>query len=109
MDINSTSPALVFSALGDDTRLELIQRLLEGTPKSVSYLSRGFNISRQAIRKHLHHLEKAGLIRPTKVGREQLFQIQIEQIESSCKYLEEISSQWDIHLKNLKTLLEDKA
>jgi len=98
----STSPALVFSALGDETRLELIERLIDGTPKSVTTLTEGFNISRQAIRKHLNQLEKAGIIEPTKIGREQLFQIQIEQIESSCKYLEEISSQWDTHLKNLK-------
>ncbi len=106
---SSTPPALIFSALGDDTRLELIQRLLDGTPKSVSYLTQGFNISRQAIRKHLNHLEKAGIIRPTKVGREQLFQIQIETIESSSKYLAEISSQWDVHLNNLTEILEDET
>jgi len=105
----SISPALVFSALGDDTRLEIIERLIDGTPKSVTSLTKGFKVSRQAIRKHLSQLEKAGIIEPTKMGREQLFQIQIEQIESSCKYLEQISSLWDTHLKNLKNILEDGA
>ncbi len=105
---STTESALIFSALGDPTRLELVQLLLDGSPKSVSDLTQDFNISRQAIRKHLTHLENADIIRPTKVGREQLFKIQIESIDRSCKYLETISSQWETHLNNLKHMLEQE-
>ncbi|RYG96137.1 MAG: ArsR family transcriptional regulator, partial [Alphaproteobacteria bacterium] len=51
----------VFAALGDPTRLAIIQRLAEGEA-SVQELAEPFDISGPAISRHLKVLEQAGLI-----------------------------------------------
>ena len=53
--------APVFAALGDPTRLHLVARLAGGEPLSITRLSEGSRLTRQAITKHLHVLEEAGL------------------------------------------------
>ena len=55
--------ASVFAALGDETRLQILARLGKEGPASIVRLSDGFAMSRQAITKHLHVLEGAGLVR----------------------------------------------
>ncbi|MFI5128326.1 MAG: helix-turn-helix domain-containing protein, partial [Candidatus Acidiferrales bacterium] len=49
--------APVFAALGDKTRLSLVAQLCGGQPRSISQLTRGSRLTRQAITKHLRVLE----------------------------------------------------
>jgi DNA-binding transcriptional ArsR family regulator len=48
--------APVFAALGDTTRLRLMHRLSSEGPLSITRLSEGSGITRQAITRHLHAL-----------------------------------------------------
>jgi len=66
--------ASVFAALSDETRLSLVARLANGRPCSISELTKGATGTRQAISKHLHVLETAGIVRSKKKGRENLFE-----------------------------------
>ncbi len=50
--------APVFAALGDETRLALVAKLCGGQPHSISQLTHGSRLTRQAITKHLRVLEK---------------------------------------------------
>jgi DNA-binding transcriptional ArsR family regulator len=59
----------VFFALGDGTRLALVRTLGAGGARSATALSRRAKITRQAIVKHLHVLERAGLVSKEKQGR----------------------------------------
>jgi len=59
---------LVFRALGDRTRRELLARLSEGSAM-VTDLAKPFDMSLPAVGKHLRVLEKAGLVRRTISGR----------------------------------------
>lgn len=52
--------APVFFALGDETRLWLVGRLADGSSHSISELTEGSTLTRQAITKHLHVLEGQG-------------------------------------------------
>jgi DNA-binding transcriptional ArsR family regulator len=61
--------APIFAALGDARRLTLVSRLCDAHPRSISQLSKGSTITRQAITKHLRVLEEAGLVRAETVGR----------------------------------------
>ena len=54
--------ALLFAALGDPTRLALLQRLSAGGPASISVLADASHITRQGVTKHLHVLAGAGVI-----------------------------------------------
>lgn len=57
-----------FHALGDPTRLAVVERLIEG-PASVSQLAEPHSMALPAFTKHLGVLERAGLIRSEKNGR----------------------------------------
>ena len=61
--------APVFAALGDTTRLGLVRRLSTEGPLSITRLSDGSGMTRQAITRHLHALGRVGLVRGIKEGR----------------------------------------
>src|SRR5439155_1413054 len=66
------SAAPLFAALGDATRLRLLGRLSAGGPLSITRLSEGTGVTRQAITRHLHALGRVGLVRHARRGRSQL-------------------------------------
>jgi DNA-binding transcriptional ArsR family regulator len=85
----------VFFALGDDTRLRLISMLCAGGSFSTTELTATTDISRQAVTKHLQVLAGAGLVRNLRVGRERLWQLDVDQIGQARGTLETIGRQWD--------------
>jgi len=105
-DLAQAAP--VFAALGDGTRLSIITRLCTSGPQPIVRLSEGASISRQAITKHLHALENAGLVRSTREGRAQIYELQPKRLAQARRYLDQISDQWDEAIDRLKTLVEQK-
>jgi DNA-binding transcriptional ArsR family regulator len=96
----------VFAALGDETRLSLVAKLCRGQPRSISQLTEGSRLTRQAITKHLRVLETAGVVHSVRSGRESLFAFDPEPIEEIKKYLDAVSEQWDQALSRLKSFVE---
>jgi DNA-binding transcriptional ArsR family regulator len=99
--------APVFAALGDSTRLRLVARLCDGGPQSIVRLTEGADVSRQAITKHLHLLEDAGLVRSDRSGRERVWALQTKALDEIGHYLGEISAQWDAALARLRRYVEE--
>jgi DNA-binding transcriptional ArsR family regulator len=99
-------PAPGFAALGDETRLALVARLSEGQPLSISQLTQGSRVTRQAITKHLRVLESAGMVRHAHAGRENRFALNPQPILALKEYLDLVSAQWDQALGRLKSLVE---
>jgi DNA-binding transcriptional ArsR family regulator len=57
---NLAGAALLFAALGDPTRLTLLQRLSDDGPASISMLAESFRLmTRQGVTKHLQVLAAA--------------------------------------------------
>lgn len=105
----STPPASyarVFAALGDETRLTLVAKLSRGQPNSISQLTAGSRLTRQAITKHLRVLQAARIVRSVRAGRESRFALDPEPIAEIRKYLDFVSEQWDQALGRLKSLVE---
>jgi DNA-binding transcriptional ArsR family regulator len=98
--------ASVFAALGDETRLQLVARLCHDGPMSITRLAEGFDISRQAITKHLRVMEDAGLVRSMWHGRESVWQLEQKRLAAARRHLQAISAQWDETLTRLKTFVE---
>jgi DNA-binding transcriptional ArsR family regulator len=101
------SPAPVFAALGDRTRLALLNRLSDGQTRSIAKLSADTRLTRQAVTKHLHVLENAGLVRSVRIGRESRFAYRPEPVAEARSYLESVSAQWDEALARLRAFVED--
>ncbi len=95
----------VFAALGDPTRLKLVNRLAEG-PRSITELAHGSGVTRQAIAKHLHVLAKAGLARSTRRGRESLWELEPAPLDDARRTLDLIGKQWDRALERLRRFVE---
>lgn len=101
--------APLFAALGDPTRLALVDRLSQAEPRSIKRLTAGSVITRQAVTKHLHVLEDAGLVRHTRRGRERIWQLSPERLEIARQFLLEISRRWDARLARLRHFVENSG
>jgi DNA-binding transcriptional ArsR family regulator len=99
--------ALVFAALGDATRLALVVKLSARLPYSISQLTQGSRLTRQAITKHLRVLESAGIVHSVRMGRESRFEFDPQPMEGIREYLDFVSEQWDQALSRLKSFVED--
>jgi DNA-binding transcriptional ArsR family regulator len=62
----------VFRALADASRRQLLDRLYRKNGRTLGELCEGFDMSRQAVTKHLAILEDANLISTRRHGREKL-------------------------------------
>jgi DNA-binding transcriptional ArsR family regulator len=96
----------VFAALGDETRLRIVARLCAGGPLSITRLSEGESVTRQAVTKHLLALEDAGLVSGSRAGRERIWELEPKRLEKAKRYLDEISEQWDAALGRLRAFVE---
>ncbi len=93
--------------MGDRTRLSLLARLSDGDARSIVSLSADTRLTRQAVTKHLHVLEDAGLVASIRVGRESRFAYRPEPVAQARSYLDEVSAQWDAALGRLRAFVED--
>jgi DNA-binding transcriptional ArsR family regulator len=100
--------APVFAALGDETRLRLLAKLSAGGPLSISQLTDGEDVTRQAITKHLGVLADAGLVRDAKAGRERRYELVLAPLDTARSCLDIVAQRWDQRLAQLKELVENE-
>src|SRR4051794_39263505 len=97
----------VFSALGDGTRLGLVQRLKDGRPRTATELSENVPVTRQAVMKHLRMLEDAGLVAHRPDGRAVLYVLEPARLDAARAFLDAISAEWDRRVERLRALVEE--
>jgi len=73
---------------------------------SISELTSGSDVTRQAITKHLRLMHDAGLVKETRHGRESVWELEPGRLADARRYLERISQQWDDALGRLKAFVE---
>ncbi|WP_439813769.1 ArsR/SmtB family transcription factor [Zavarzinia sp. CC-PAN008] len=103
----AVEPAAVFAALGDGTRLALLKRLSGGEAHSISHLSGETHLTRQAVTKHLQVMERAGLVRSIRVGREARYAYAPDAVAVARTWLDTVSAQWDDAIGRLRAFVED--
>lgn len=107
--LREPAPAPVFAALGDPTRLSLLRRLSAEGPLSITRLSTGTGVTRQAITRHLDALERAGLVRDARHGRERVFSLEGKRLEIARQYLDQMAAQWEAAAARLKAFVEEEG
>jgi len=98
--------ASVFAALGDATRLSVLAKLVHGERLSITRLTEGTKLTRQAVTKHLRVLADAGVVRSVRSGRESHYELAPKPIDEVRRYLDQVSRQWDDALARLKAHVE---
>ena len=87
--------------------MRLVSRLCDDGPISITRLTAGSRVTRQAITKHLRVMEEAGLVRSRRHGRESVWQLEQRRVEEARRYLALISKQWDEALGRLRKFVEE--
>ncbi|HJP84165.1 MAG TPA: metalloregulator ArsR/SmtB family transcription factor [Fimbriimonadaceae bacterium] len=100
-------PAAIYQALGDPTRLAMVERLGERGPLPTLELVEGLGMTRQAATKHLLVLENVGLVESRTEGRQVLRQLRLEVLQEASDWLTKRSRLWDQKLDALRRLVEE--
>jgi DNA-binding transcriptional ArsR family regulator len=104
----SISLDTVFAALADPTRRRILQGLMDGH-SHVGRVAEPFKVSAPAISRHLRVLERAGLIRRRKHGRNHEIQLRAEPLRRAKDWLETYRRHWESSLDALAHYLESTA
>ena len=96
-----------FHALGDPTRLAVVEALLSG-PATVSDLARPHAMALPAFTKHLGVLERAGLIESHKAGRVRTCFIAPAALQQIDTWFSDRRALWQTRLDALSALVEPK-
>ena len=84
----------IFNALGDPTRLALVERMTRGE-HTLGELAEPFAISLQAVQKHLRVLQEAGLVATRKQGRERRCRLNRAGLHSAERWIEARRRLWE--------------
>jgi DNA-binding transcriptional ArsR family regulator len=94
------------AALSDGTRRAILVRLKDG-PASVHELAEPFQMSQQAISKHLAYLERARLIEKRRDGRQQICRLNPKPMEEVATWVEQYRRYWEEAFGRLDELLHE--
>jgi DNA-binding transcriptional ArsR family regulator len=97
--------SLVFSALADPTRRDLVERLAEGDA-TLTQLAVGYDVSVQAISKHLKVLGAAGLVRRSGESQRSPLQLDAEVFDLMTKWIERYRQQAQERYDRLDAVLD---
>jgi DNA-binding transcriptional ArsR family regulator len=95
---------LVFHALADATRRDILRRCLGAEP-SLSRLAEVYPMSFAAVHKHVAVLERAGLIVKERRGREQLVRTDGDAVGRARRILDELEAAWRLRVDRMAELL----
>jgi DNA-binding transcriptional ArsR family regulator len=109
LQVEYMSPVLdldrAFAALSDPTRREIVQRLAKGAAR-VSDLAQPFDMSFNAVSKHVKVLERAGLVRRRRAGREHHIALDPEPIRRIAGWASRYERFWSNRLDKLEAFLK---
>jgi len=95
----------VFQALADGTRRGMVERLAHEGPRRVTDLAAPLAISLPAVSKHLKVLERAGLVRRRKDGREHEIALETEPLSKAVAWLDRHRRFWQQSFDRLESFL----
>ncbi len=99
---------LVFAALADPTRREILTMLLEDD-MAVTDVADPFEISLAAISKHLQILTRAGLIAQEKRGRVKWCKLQMSAMKDTSIWMESFGQFESVNLDAFEAFLEHQT
>jgi DNA-binding transcriptional ArsR family regulator len=98
----------LFHALGESTRLKIVERLAQHDTQTITILSHGLPLSRQGVRKHIQILADANVIKLIQQGRTTLVQLDQQTLDKGKQFIAELEQRWEKRLENLKNFVEKK-
>jgi DNA-binding transcriptional ArsR family regulator len=98
---------LAFAALSDPTRRRIIARLARGRTR-VTDLALPFELSLNAVSKHLKVLERAGLVKRERLGREHYLHLRAAPLREVVRWTNQYERFWNERLDALDEFLSNQ-
>jgi DNA-binding transcriptional ArsR family regulator len=95
-----------FAAMGDPTRLAILERLAEGEA-TVTELAEPFAMSMPAISRHLKVLENAGLIERDRIRQSRPSRLRVEALEEAARWVDARRHIWEGRIARLDRHLKE--
>ncbi|MFN0113151.1 MAG: ArsR/SmtB family transcription factor [Paracoccaceae bacterium] len=95
----------ILRAASDPTRRAILTLLAQHGPTRVTDLAKGFDMSLNAVSKHIKVLQAAGLVSRRTLWREHLIEVRMEPLAEIDRWFRDLRSIWDMRLEALDTLL----
>ena len=100
----ASHPDLIFAALADATRRDIVLRALRGH-EGVVELASHYPMSFAAVQKHVAVLERAGLVSKRRVGRRKVVQTEIETLRVARGLLDQYEALWRGRIDRMTDLI----
>ena len=97
----------VLKAMSDTTRRSLLTQLSQQGPSRVTDLADYYDMSLNAISKHIKVLEKAGLITRNTIGRTHWIEANLKRVNLIENWFIELKSIWELRLEKLDEIIRD--
>lgn len=97
----------LLKAVSDTTRRALLTQLCQQGPGRVTDLANFYDMSLNAISKHIKVLEKSGLVQRRKIGREHFIEANLNNVQIIENWFNELKSVWELRLDKLNDVLQN--
>lgn len=94
-------------AIADPTRRAILDRLMEG-PARVTDVAAPFAMSLAAVSKHVKVLERAGLVRRARNGREHTLQLEAAPLREVARWTSRYQELWNERLDRLEAFFAQR-
>lgn len=95
----------LLKAVSDTTRRALLTQLCQQGASRVTDIAHHYDMSLNAISKHIKVLESAGLVQRTTMGRTHLIEADLNQVEIMSDWFASLKSIWALSLDQLENVL----
>ena len=102
---NENNLSELLKAVSDTTRRSLLTQLCQQGPSRVTDLANYYDMSLNAVSKHIKTLEKSGLVLRKTIGRTHWIEANLEQISVIDEWLKKLNSIWGLRLEKLNEIL----
>ena len=97
----------LLKAVSDTTRRSLLTQLCQQGPSRVTDLADYYDMSLNAISKHIKVLEKAGLVNRKTIGRSHWIEANLQRVGLVESWFKELRSIWELRLEKLDEILKN--
>ena len=97
----------ILKAVSDGTRRSLLTTLVQEGPLRVTELAARYDMSLNAVSKHIKVLEAAGLATRRTLGRGHLIEANLDPVRAVDDWFGQLRSIWDLRLERLGELFEE--
>ncbi|WP_163399733.1 ArsR/SmtB family transcription factor [Flavobacterium fluviatile] len=94
----------IFQAIGDPTRRAILV-LISSNALTPNAIAEKFNVTRQAVSKHIKILNECELLEERKAGREIYYKLKIDKMKEIDQWLEQFKQIWENRFNQLDQVL----